>query len=149
MPTTPTFGGFSFGRDVTVVLVHPNAPGGRVDLSNCTAFDAKPAYTTVTSTLLTGKTLEAHLPRNWSFSFDVDRGNPGLDTLQSGIDNGWYTSGIMQFGTMYQYVTEPSGAVTTFVYADVAIKITDAGRWEGDKKVMQKVEGSASGRKQI
>lgn len=149
MPTSATFGGFNFGRDGTFVLMHPLAPNGRVDMTGLMSFDAKEEYHTVTKTFITGKTLEQFIPKNWKGSFDIVRGGAGLDTLQSGIDLGWYTGGVMFFGRAYQYVTEIDGSVTTFCYDDVAIKVTDSGKWEGDKEVMQKVEFTASSRKRI
>ena len=56
---------------------------------------------------------------------------------------------MLESGTLYQYVTEADGSVTTFQFDGAVFKMTSAGQWKGDSAVRQKLDFFASRRKRI
>ena len=114
MPISQAIGSYSVGRDCTVVLMHPLAPGGRVDIPNVTGFKSQQVTASVKADRLDGTQLAAELPKGWTGEFDFDRGNPAVDALFAAIEVQWYQTGTIQVATIYQYITEPTGATSTF-----------------------------------
>jgi hypothetical protein len=145
MPITESQGTFSTGRDCSIVLI---GPFGRVDLQNVTGFDATQMTATIKVDRLDGVQMNAELPKGWSGSMDVDRGNNALDLLMAQEEVNWFDNGVYANSTMFQYVTEQGGAVTTFAYDNVALKL-DAGRWSPDASVKQKLTFTANRRRVV
>ena len=58
-----------------------------------------------------------------------------------------YASGPVAAGTLYQYVTETDGSVSTYQYDGVVFKLAGAGQWKGDQSVKQKLDFFASRRR--
>lgn len=140
---------FSIGRDCTVVVVHPLAPGGRVEMANVTGFTVSPEYTSVSSNLLDGNTLYAELPRGYTFSIDLDREGPGIDDLMVLVEAAWRSAGILYSASVFQYVTEPNGAVSTYQFTECSLQFADLGSWKADSVVSQKISGRANRRVKV
>jgi hypothetical protein len=146
MPVVQGLGAYSIGRDCTVVIVHPLAPGGRVDISNVTGFSAKQQETQLTAKRLDGNRLSAYIPEGWNGSFDVDRNGPAIDNLVALIEAAWRTGGTLYAATVFQYINEPNGQVTQWQFSDVALSFPDLGTWHSDEIVKQNIAFMANRR---
>lgn len=141
---------FNIGRDCTIVVTHPLAAnGGRVELPNVMDFKSKQETSQIKALRLDGVNLHANIPVGWSGSFELERAGPGVDQFFATMEQAWRVSGAYYAGQLYQYVTEPDGAVTTFQYDDVAFMFTNAGDWKGDQSIKQTIEFQANTRKQV
>ena len=138
---------FNVGRDVSLVLVSP--AGQRIDLEIVTGFMAKQNTTKVRVRPLNSPTIFADLPDGWSGTFDIDRGNSNADDLAFQIESGYWDAGLIGTGTIYQYVTEVSGATSTYEFINVTLTLDDAGTYHGDEVVKQKISFSASRRNKL
>ena len=137
---------FSIGRDTQLVVMGPN---GRLDLSHVTGFDSRQITSPVRVSRLDGTQLGAELPKGWDGSFEVERGTSALDDFISGIEQDFY-NGVGAFpGTMYQYITETDGSVSTHQFDGVVFKLASAGAWKGDSSVKQKLEFYATRKRRI
>lgn len=145
MPTNE----FNTGRDCSLVITHPLAPGGRLDLSLVEDFDAKPNYHDITANHLDGFTRTQHIPQNHALSFSLDRSTSLVDDFCSALESTYRLRGRMPDGKVYHYVTEIDGSTTTTEFNGVAFKVDALGTWKKDDKVMQKVMGTAMERKRV
>ena len=48
------------------------------------------------------------------------------------IEQAYFSTGSLGRGTLYQYVTETDGSVSTYQYANVVFRLVSAGQWRGD-----------------
>ena len=137
---------FSIGRDTQLVVVGPN---GRLDLSHVTGFESRQLTSPVRVSRLDGTQLGAELPKGWEGSFEVERGTSALDDFISGIEQDFYNGAGAFPGTMYQYITETDGSVSTYQFDGVVFKLASAGAWKGDSSVRQKLEFYATRKRRI
>lgn len=134
---------FSTGKDCTLVIIHPLARGGRLDLPLITDMDAKPKFHDITGNHLDGYTRTQHIPQNIDLAFSVDRSTSDVEDFLSALWNAYRTAGRVPDGKVYQYVTEIDGSTTTTQYDGVAFKVDDLGTYKKDDRVPQKVMGTA------
>lgn len=146
MPIVNTNGTFNTGRDTTVVIV---GPFGQIDLQNVTGFQVQQVTQAVKVDRLDGIQLDAELPKGWTGTLDCDRGNSALDDLFSAMEGQWVAGGAYQNSTMFQYTQEASGAISTYAYDNVALKLGDAGQWRPDAAVKQQVHFTANRRRRV
>ncbi len=137
---------FSIGRDTQLVIMGPN---GRVDLSHVTGFESRQLTSPVRVSRLDGTQLAAELPKGWEGSFDVERGSSALDDFISGIEQDYYNGVASSAGSMYQYVNETDGSVSTYQFDGVVFRLVSAGAWKGDASVKQKLEFYATRKRRI
>jgi hypothetical protein len=137
---------FSVGRDTQLVVMGPK---GRVDMSHVTGFESRQLTSPVRVNRLDGTQLGAELPKGWEGFFEVERGTPALDDFISSIEQDFYNGNGAQAGTMYQYITETDGSVSTYQYEGVVFKLISAGVWKGDSSVKQKLEFFATRKRRI
>jgi hypothetical protein len=137
---------FSIGRDTQLVVM---GPSGRVDLSHVTGFESRQLTSPVRISRLDGTQLGAELPKGWEGNFEVERGTSALDDFISGLEQSFYSGSDTQSGTMYQYVTETDGSVSTYQFDGVVFKLASAGAWKGDSSVKQKLEFYATRKRRI
>lgn len=147
IPIQNTQGWFNTGRDVTVVLIHPIF--GQVQLNNVTGFEAKQDTVKLKSNRLDGVKMLADLPDGWSGSLMVDRGTPALDTLMAQIEAAWIDQGVYNCATMYEYITEVGGSQSTWIFDNVALSLDDAGNYQPDAIVKQKIGFQANRRREV
>ena len=133
---------FNTGRDVSVVLMHPLAPGGRLDFEIVTDFDAKVSYHDIKITGLDGYTRTKHVPDQGMISFTVERNNAVMDAFCWTLWRSYKDSGRLPDGKIYQYVRELDGSTTTTEYNGVAFKVDDLGSFKKDSQVTQKLTGT-------
>ena len=137
---------FSIGRDTQIVVMGPN---GRVDLSHVTGFESRQLTSPIRVSRLDGTQLGAELPRGWEGSFEVERGTSALDDFVSGLEQDFFNGSTSQSGTMYQYITESDGSVSTYQFDGVVFKLANAGAWKGDASVRQKLEFYSTRKRRI
>lgn len=139
-------GTFNTGRDCQVILIHSQL--GRLDLGNVTGFQAAQMNAQITSDRLDGVQLNADLPKGWSGSFDMDRANAGLDDVFTQIEALWLDQGVYGTSKIYQIITEANGQ-TTYQYDNASIRLDDAGRYQGDQIVKQRISFRANRRRRV
>jgi hypothetical protein len=137
---------FSIGRDTQLVVMGPN---GRVDISHVTGFESRQITSPIRVSRLDGSQLGAELPKGWEGSFEAERGSSALDDFISSLEQGFYSGSGAPSGTMYQYITETDGSVSTYQFDGVVFKLANAGAWKGDSSVKQKLEFFATRKRRI
>jgi hypothetical protein len=146
MAITNTQGAFNTGRDITVVLI---GPFGRIDLANITSFTAKQETAMVKVDRLDGVQLMAELPKGWSGTIEVERGNAAIDTFFTLLEASWIDGGVYTVSTLFQYVKETNGSQSTFAYDNVGLKLDDAGDYKPDAAVRQRLSFGANRRRPV
>jgi hypothetical protein len=137
---------FSIGRDTQIVLM---GPSGRIDLNHVTGFESRQITSPVRISRLDGTQIGAEIPKGWEGSFEVERGDSALEDFVSTLEQNFYNGVSLSPGTLYQYVTEVDGSVSTYEFDGVVFKLTSAGIWKGDSSVKQKLEFFAARRRRI
>ena len=137
---------FSIGRDTQLVIM---GPAGRVDISHVIGFESRQITTPVRVSRIDGTQLGTEVPKGWEGAFEVERGNSVLDDFIAVLEQNYYNGLPVQTGTMYQYITESDGSVSTYQFVGVVFKLTSAGTWKGDASVKQKLEFFGTQRQRI
>lgn len=137
---------FSIGRDTQLVIMGPN---GRLDISHVVGFEARQITTPVRVSRIDGTQLGTELPKGWEGTFEVERGTSVLDDFIASLEQSYYSGQVVQPGTMYQYITESDGSISTYQFNGVVFKLASAGAWKGDAAVRQKLEFFATQRQRI
>jgi hypothetical protein len=137
---------FSIGRDTQLVIM---GPSGRVDLAHVTGFDSRQVTSSVRVSRLDGTQLGTELPKGWEGSFEVERGSSTLDDFIVMLEQNYYNGVTSQPSTMYQYITELDGSVSTYQFNGVVFKLSNAGAWKGDASVKQKLDFYATRKQRI
>ena len=108
MPTDPTT------RDCQLVILCAHA---RVDLTFVTGFQSRQITKTIKVDRIDGQQLSGDISIGWEGSFCVDRGSiPAAEFLDALEDQ------VQMGGTMYQYVWEADGSISTYQYDRVMLK---------------------------
>ena len=141
-----SFTSFSIGRDTQLVVMGPT---GRVDLTHVTGFEARQITQSVRVDRLDGTTLGTELPKGWEGTFELERGSSAVDDFIAAMEQQYFNGGASTPGTMYQYINETDGSVSTYEYDIVTFKLISAGQWRGDNAVKQKLEFFAARRRRI
>lgn len=128
---------FSIGRDCQLVVI---GPYGRVDLTYVTAFESRQLTTPVRVECIDGTQMAAELPKGWEGQFEVERGSSAVDDFIAATEAAYFAGKTVPGATLYQYVSETSGATSTYQYEGVVFKLAEAGTWKGDASVKQKLE---------
>lgn len=137
---------FSVGRDTQLVVI---GPAGRIDLSHVTAFESRQLTHSIRVSRLDGTPMGAELPKGWDGHFELERGTSAVDDFIAALEQGYYDGAETPSGSMYQYVTEPDGSVSTYQYDGVVFKLGNAGSWRGDASVKQKLDFYATRRRRV
>ncbi len=133
---------FNTGRDCSVVILHPLAAGGRIDLPLLTDFDAKGSYHDIKVSALDGNTRNMQVPENGMLSFSTDRTNAVMETFCWTLWNSYKDTGRLPDGQVFQYIRERDGSTTTIQYTGFAFKVLDLGSWKKDSQVTQKMSAT-------
>jgi hypothetical protein len=138
-----SLGTFNVGRDATAIAIAPN--GTRLDLTGITEFSWTPEYKTARSDPLNSPPIERRLPNGHRVSFQIDRHNSNNDALVSQIEAGWWNlgsadPGTAAVGTVFIYITEATGAVTTMQFSGCTLAMTKGGDFRTDSPIKQTIE---------
>ena len=139
MPTNS----FNTGRDARVVIRHPLAPGGELQLRLLSDFDAKAQWHDIKKSHLDGLTRTQHVPENMMMTFSVDRSDSAIDDFCSAIWGAYRAAGRVPDGSIFVYVSELNGSESTYEYSGVAFKPDDLGSFKKEDSVVQKMSASA------
>ena len=137
---------FSTGRDTQLVVIGGN---GRIDLSHVTSFDSRQMTQSVRVSRLDGNHVGVELPKGWEGSFELERGDSSVEDFIAATEQAYFAGTTASPNSMYQYVTETDGSVSTYQYDSVVFRLSNAGQWKGDSAVRQKLEFFASRRRRI
>jgi len=137
---------FSIGRDTQLVIM---GPSGRIDLNHVTGFESRQLTAPVRVSRIDGTQLATELPKGWEGTFEVERGTSTLEDFIASLENGYYAGTPLQQSTMYQYITEADGSVSTYQFIGVVFKLASAGVWKGDASVKQKLDFFATQKQRI
>jgi hypothetical protein len=137
---------FNTGKDCQVVVL---GPFGRVDLEHVTGFESRQITASVRVDRMDGTMVGAELPKGWDGSFDIERGSSSADDLVAQIEQSYLAGTTPAPGTLYQYVDEIDGSISTYQFSGVALKLTSAGVYKGDASVKQKLEFFATSRSTV
>ena len=137
---------FSVGRDTQLVVIGPT---GRIDLTHVTSFDSRQITKSVRVDRMDGTHMGTELPKGWEGNFEIERGNSAVDDFIAVSEQQYFAGNNVAQSTMYQYVTETDGSVSTYQYDNVTFRLSNAGVWKGDSSVRQKLEFFAIRRRRI
>ena len=144
---------FSTGRDCQLVVIGPAGSGGqagsRVDLTHVTGFESRQNTHSIRVDRLDGVHLAAELPKGWEGNFELERGSPAADDFIAGLEQAWFAQGQLLGGTLYQYISEVDGSVSTYQYDGAVFKMASSGQWKGDATVKQRLNFFASRRTRV
>lgn len=134
---------YTIGRNCQVILLWS---GVRVDLRDVTGFSAMQEVKHQRADPLNSTPVEFTTPAGWRGQFQVDRGNSAVDDLIASIEAAFWSAGTIGSGTIYQYVTEPDGSLSTYEFTGVSLVLTSAGNFQADAIVKQTIGFFASQR---
>lgn len=137
---------FSVGRDCQLVVM---GPYGRIDLTHVTSFESRQLTAAVRVDRIDGTQLAAELPKGWEGHFELERGGSAVDDFVSRVETAYNAGKPVAAGTLYQYVSESDGSVSTYQFDGVVFKLSHAGVWRGDQSVRQRLEFFAGTRRRI
>jgi hypothetical protein len=144
MPVNTGFGTLNIGKDVVLDITLPN--NQVLQVSYITAFTAKQNTKELDSKGLDGINRLASLPDTWSGDFSIDRASSALDDYFAQVEAGYYSGGILNAVRITETIQEASGVITQYRYDGVSLSYTDAGNYQGDAYVKQKLTWKASRR---
>ncbi|MBL7237726.1 MAG: hypothetical protein JJK57_14340 [Komagataeibacter hansenii] len=137
---------FNIGRDCRVVLVYN---GSRIDLPTVTGFQAQQRTSAISSSPLNDMPMFYDVPNGWNGHFSFQRDSSGADDLFAAIESGFWAAGTVLLGSIYQYVTECDGSLSTYEYVGASIQLSDAGHYQSEMLVMQAISFSARARNRV
>ena len=79
----------------------------------------------------------------------LDRGSSAVDDFIAQIEAAYLAGKSINSGTLYQYVTEPDGSISTYQFSGAVFKLTSSGVYKGDSAVTQRLDFYASGRVKV
>jgi hypothetical protein len=85
----------------------------------------------------------------WEGSFDVSRVDGTLDSYFAQYEANYYAGIAQPSGTIQQTIANPDGSFNVFQFQGVVLYYDDAGDYEAEKNVIQKVSFAASTRIQL
>ena len=137
---------FSTGRDTQLVVIGGT---GRIDLSHVTSFESRQMTQSIRVSRLDGNHIGVELPKGWEGSFELERGDSTVEDFIAATEQAYFGGAVAPQNSMYQYVTETDGSLSTYQYDSVVFRLANAGHWKGDSAVKQKLEFFASRRRRI
>jgi hypothetical protein len=136
--------GFNVGRDLTLDIVDPVQ--GVVRFKILTDFDHAPIYKSLESHALDGEPRFAELPAGHDLKFGFDRADSTVDDYFCAQEVNYFSGQPVTNVSIIETITEVSGAVTSYRFTRVAMKLSNGGKWKGDSIVTQGIDAKASRR---
>jgi hypothetical protein len=137
---------FNVGRDCQLVVM---GPFGRLDLTHVTGFESRQLTAAIRIDRIDGTQFAAELPKGWEGQFELERGSSAVDDFIAQVEAAFIAGSSVPTGTLYQYISEVDGSTSTYQYAAVVFKLTQAGQWRGDQSVKQRLDFFASTRTRV
>lgn len=138
---------FNVGRDGSLRV---QLASGQITL-NYTSFEAQQQTHTVYSRPVNAPTVAAELPDHWTAKFQIDRNSSALEDAIAAIEAAYWANGAtgINAATVYQYINELDGSVSTYMLTNCTLKLSDAGTYKQDAAVTQSLDVIASQRVKV
>ncbi len=138
---------FSVGNDCRLVLIMDVI--GRVDLQHVTGFHTQQVTKEIRVARLNDTPLATDIPGGWHFTFTIDRADPTADNLAATMEAMYWNGQRVPKGSVYQYINEPDGSTSTFLFQGASITLNDAGNWQQESAVRMSLRGFSGRRLSI
>jgi hypothetical protein len=137
--------GLNIGNDARFDI-HTGA-GKILSLPTLTKFTSKKIAKKLTVKPLGGLPIHlSFMEDGWEGSFEVSRADGRLDKYFADMEAAYYAGANQPPGFIQQTINEVDGTVSTYQYQGVVLYYDDAGDYEVEKNVVQKVSFLASTR---
>lgn len=140
---------FNVGADCRLVIQHPLAAGGQLNLGDVTNFKAEQQTKALKYTRLDGQTKLGEYPEGWSGSFQLERTGHDVDDFICTLEQAILNNQNPNPGTIYAYITETDGSTSTYQFKNAVFKMEDAGTYAGADTVKQTLNFTASQRMRV
>lgn len=134
---------FNVGSDTRLNLL---ASGLIVKFAKLTGFSSKQMTNGLESEGIDGVTAFRDLEKGWEGDFDYDRASSVIDDFFAAKEAARYAGQQPPVIQISQTIRELNGTKTKYRFEGVTLKYDSAGKWEGNKKVEQKISFKASRR---
>ncbi len=138
---------FSTGNDCRLVLLFDLI--GRVELRHVIGFTATQIVKGLRVSRLNATPLGKDIPAGWEGEFSLDRGDSTADDLAAIFEQMYWSGQRLPGGQIFQYIDEPSGSVSTYLFEGATLNLTNAGSWSQDQTVKQSVKYFAGRRRKV
>lgn len=136
--------GLNIGRDARFDI---HASSGLISLPTLLKFTSKKLTKKLTVKPLAGLPIHLNFQEDgWEGNFEVSRADGTLDIYFAAFEAAYYAGTVLPAGTIQQTISEVNGTVSTFQYQGVMLYYDEAGDYEAEKNVIQKVSFLASTR---
>jgi hypothetical protein len=137
---------FQTGFEAQVVFV---GAFGQIDLGYIKMWDCRQRTADIIVNPLNSPPVPRFLPKGWDFSFTIARSTANLDAYYALKEMLFWSGAPLLAETMYVYITNSDGSVSIFQFTNCQSTLEDAGSYQADKEVDQKVKGFAAQRIQV
>jgi hypothetical protein len=138
---------FSTGNDLKIMLIVDTI--GEVQPRHITSFHATQTVQKLQVKRLSNSPLNKSIPAGWSGTISLDRGDPTADNVACAMEQAYWSGLRMPSAQIYEYINEPDGSTSTFLFEGVAFELTDAGAWTQDVAVKQTISWAAGRRRRL
>src|SRR6185437_9623914 len=136
--------GLNIGSDARFDIITATGP---LTLPTLLNFKSKKLNQKLTVKPLNGLPIHLNFQENgWEGSFDVSREDSTIDDYFANYEAAYYAGQCLPPGTIQLTVTEVDGWISTYQFQGVVLYFDDAGDYEAEKNVIQKVSFAASTR---
>ncbi|MGX7707985.1 hypothetical protein [Methylobacterium sp. Gmos1] len=140
-----SFGTFNTGHDVAIEIVDPDT-GVTLAIPIKTGWDKKQRTEQVKSRPLNAPPIFEEDPDGWEGSLDLDRANSVADDWIASREAQFYAGATNRQATILETIQEVGGGYTQWRYVGCAFKMSDGGKAERGKTIVQKLDWTASTR---
>lgn len=138
--TTGTYGQFTVGKDIQIVLTGPT---GNITLPKITGFHHEPQYEVAKSKVLDGPTRQFSLPDGHKITIKFDREDSQMDDFAAAMEAAyWAVGGFVPQFTLAAYVTERNGSTSRYNWPEFDITYKP-GEWKSGAPVSGQIDGFA------
>lgn len=137
---------FTIGKDATLTILVAGQPIGALKLTN---FEAKQLTSRLTTKPINGRPGYREVEEGWEGTCDWDRQSALLDDFFAAKEAGLYAGQRPPEMSIMQTIRELDGSRSRYRFTGVAVKLDDAGTYQSDGKVMQKMGWIANERVKV
>jgi len=142
-------GDFNVGRDVTFSIADGNTAVPILQFSIVTSFDRKAEMVEIKVKGIDGVCRYFYLPDGWKGSIELERAGPEADDFFSTLEQLYYDGRTVLWGQIIETIQEVGGNISQYRWTRVTMKLSDAGKLEGDKSIKIKIDWAASRRVKV
>lgn len=136
--------GLNIGKDARFDI---HASSGPLTLPTLLKFTSKKLNQKLTVKPLNGLPIHLNFQEGgWEGNFEVSRADGTIDDYFAQYEAAYYAGQNQPAGTIQETIAEVDGSVSTYQYQGVVLYYDDAGDYEAEKNVVQKVSFAASTR---